>query len=65
MKDDCPCKDCNNRSIYCHSECDIYVMWNEEHKKEREKLINHKNNEFMFVGVKERAIKRFKRGKRT
>ena len=30
------CKDCENRSIYCHSTCEIYKKYAEERQKIRE-----------------------------
>lgn len=29
----CPCKDCTDREIGCHSTCEKYIGWCEERKK--------------------------------
>lgn len=29
--DKCPCSGCNQRSPYCHAECDAYINWKKEH----------------------------------
>lgn len=31
----CPCKDCTERHIGCHAECDDYKRWDDEHKEKR------------------------------
>lgn len=32
-----PCKDCANRSVYCHSHCSAYLQFCEEVAKERDR----------------------------
>lgn len=31
--DDCPCRGCGSRNSGCHSNCDAYIKWNDNHKK--------------------------------
>lgn len=43
--DDCPCKDCHDRFVSCHSYCSNYIKWKAEHneileKNRQEYLIN-------------------------
>ncbi len=33
----CPCKGCEERSIYCHSNCSAYIRFAEENAERREK----------------------------
>lgn len=32
----CPCKDCQKRCVGCHSKCEDYLKWQEEHNKTKE-----------------------------
>jgi len=36
MKDLSPCKNCEKRKLYCHSECTDYITWQEEWKADKE-----------------------------
>lgn len=33
-----PCKDCSDRQIGCHSECEKYISWRAEHEKVSETI---------------------------
>lgn len=33
----CPCKNCNDRKVGCHSICDKYIEWTSSNEKIREK----------------------------
>lgn len=37
----CPCKECTERTSYCHSKCRDYDIWKREHEKAREKKHKH------------------------
>lgn len=64
MSDMCPCKDCNNRYISCHSDCISYNSWKNEKHKESERIHKLKCEQAMLDKVKRNAIKRWAR-KRT
>ena len=34
----CPCRDCQDRKLGCHSECDKYKDWSEWNQQQRDKL---------------------------
>lgn len=33
-----PCKDCEKRVVGCHSSCEDFVQWEQEHREEKERL---------------------------
>lgn len=43
---DVPCKDCTERHLHCHGECDKYkafVEWNEERLAKKREAVNMRN----------------------
>lgn len=36
----CPCMDCKKRYVGCHSKCEDYIKWGNEHKEKREERQN-------------------------
>lgn len=43
MIDQCPCKDCQERMVGCHSSCQKYKNWSAENSRIREEEIKKKN----------------------
>lgn len=41
-----PCKDCNNRQLNCHSNCEAYLKWSKESKELKDK-INDKKKKYV------------------
>ena len=37
---DCPCKNCKDRHVTCHSECEKYKHWQETRPKVRQVLVD-------------------------
>lgn len=59
----CPCKDCKERNMGCHSKCETYKRWRKvlnEVKKDM-KIIN--DDEIMQIDYILKAVRRNKRGK--
>ena len=48
----CPCKGCENRSIYCHSECVEYTRWRDNldqlKKKDKQLQLQDLKHEYLF-----------------
>jgi hypothetical protein len=38
MKKDNPCRECTNRTIGCHSDCDKYNQWCKEHQQMKDEI---------------------------
>lgn len=38
MKKDNPCRECTDRTIGCHSNCDKYCQWCKEHHQMKEEI---------------------------
>ena len=45
-----PCRDCENRSVNCHAECDLYLDWVKENRKQRDlrKRNNRKYSDYFY-----------------
>jgi len=57
-----PCKDCSDRCVGCHSNCDKYKAFKEEN--ERVKVLSRKNKEIeTYERVRSANVKEAKRGK--
>lgn len=61
MNDACPCKNCDTRYMYCHSECVAYNFWKNEKHKESEQIHKLKCEQAMLDKVKKNAIKKWAR----
>ena len=59
----CPCKDCDHRTITCHSVCRDYQQWTEEHAKEvAQRRIETENRQLSRENAR-RFWKNLKRGR--
>ena len=48
-----PCtKDCPDRQLHCHSQCDKYIKWREEHLKLKQKIDKHNRDERNYISLK-------------
>ena len=45
MKIKPPCKDCEHRSVGCHTDCDLYIHYKKEFESEKEKISLIRNKE--------------------
>ncbi len=47
---ECPCRDCQNRAIGCHTNCDEYVNWKKNHESILAKRFEQKKiNDTLYV----------------
>ena len=56
-----PCKDCENRSVTCHSECEQYLLYRNENLERNDKKLLHAQ---VKAYTKELIDKRAKRVKK-
>ena len=67
MKKDNPCRECTNRTINCHIDCDKYNSWCKEHQQMKEEIRrkrdehNAVNNYSYAAGERIKKIKGMKR----
>ena len=45
LKQNAPCKGCENRHSKCHTTCPDYIEWSEAHKEIKNNAIKQKNME--------------------
>lgn len=47
MNNDCPCKDCEKRTVTCHYQgaCEPWEKWKKEHEEKRERKRSEKDKE--------------------
>lgn len=55
---ECPCKDCTERTVDCHGKCEKYLAWAKENEKRR----NHINlmNRSAYLQKREKPVRRRK-----
>lgn len=53
----CPCRDCAEREIGCHTKCEKYIHWQEEHNKKY-----HRQREIDYMMIEHHL--RWQRGRR-
>ena len=53
-----PCKDCQKRSILCHSGCKDYLDWTAEEQEKKQKIRTQKEEANSFIDYKTNALKR-------
>lgn len=51
-----PCKNCQDRSVSCHSSCSLYLTWKSEHEKQKEN--ERKQKELERVGIWSNYLRR-------
>lgn len=51
----CPCHDCKNRTLECHSLCSMYAKYKEDYARVRQKEIDIKNTDRLAAPLKRRA----------
>lgn len=54
----CPCKDCTDRHLNCHSACDAYAQYSNERRHVCEESRQQSNDHFAYI---ERVIKHKRR----
>ena len=54
----CECKGCSDRFVGCHAICEKYLLWKEEHDKEKANIFEQQTKERMLADIKKDAIKR-------
>lgn len=64
MKVNYPCKDCTDRCIGCHSECDKYKDATNKNKELSEIIRKQKHLLDLFISMRRESIERVMRGRR-
>lgn len=60
----CPCKGCDDRHVGCHSKCELYLKWNEEHLAKKKEINLKRGEEIDFWRAKRDIIERTKKNGR-
>lgn len=42
----CPCKDCKDRQVNCHSNCKKYIEWSIKNEELRKKVLENKTRQY-------------------
>lgn len=58
-----PCKDCQDRVVGCHSNCECYTAWKKKHDEEHELIIQKRKTEGDLLHRRNEAIRKFKHAK--
>ena len=53
-----PCKDCANRHLACHSNCELYHSWKQEYELNKNGIVTNKLNEKQLNDRRNEAIRR-------
>ena len=64
MGADTPCKDCQSRTSNCHSICDDYIEWRQEHNKVRDAIKEKRANDRVWAQFRHDNIQKQKRAHR-
>ena len=56
MRSNCPCKGCENRSAFCHAECNLYTTWRQERTETHDKYMRDKEKQLQLDLRKKEAI---------
>ena len=64
MRLQAPCKDCEKRYLWCHSECADYINYNNKQQKVRDERAARSEECQMIVKQINESRKRMKHGKR-
>ena len=54
-----PCKDCTDREIGCHSNCEKYIEWKNEHNRKREVLRKDEDIKDFIEDLKYRRYEKY------
>ena len=57
------CKDCVNRYIGCHSECELYINEKNEYNRQQAEIHKYKTTQLMLNRVRTNAINNFRKGR--
>lgn len=61
----CPCKDCTDRVIGCHANCDSYKKWTEERNAHNKVIFDAKQKQQIYLeykkSLKEHYLRRTKK----
>lgn len=57
----CPCKDCAERYVNCHSLCKHYKAWNERHQETREQIRQAKMKDIEAYRRKKQAVEKYRK----
>ena len=60
-----PCKDCEDRHIACHANCEKYMVWKQDMDAVKDRAIKCRINEKMLNDRRNKAIIKMKHGKRN
>jgi len=55
-KADAPCMECTNRTVGCHSKCEVYAEWNSQWKKIRSEIKQKAREEEIVNGYVAREV---------
>ena len=58
------CKDCPDRVIGCHSNCERYIAEKADHDAEKTQIFRERNKEMAQISIAKAGIKRMKKGKK-
>lgn len=64
MRLQAPCKDCEGRHVGCHSECRLYIDFNNKCQKDRDKRAERSEERYRMIKQIAESKKRMERGKR-
>ena len=55
-ENDAPCKDCEFRSMNCHSQCDIYKSWRSDRNRKLEEEREQKKVRNEYIDYRQRLF---------
>lgn len=57
----CPCKECDERHVNCHADCDKYKCWKNEFEEHKRKISETQKADRIIVAEKRMAINKAKK----
>lgn len=60
-KEIAPCKDCNDRSVGCHSSCERYKKWAQDYDEQKKEYMDKLKKERDFQNFKAEVIRKTKK----
>ena len=61
---DCPCRNCNDRHVSCHSDCDKYIEWRTQLNAVNEQVRRARGAFYMCEKVHNESVRRALKRKR-